>query len=139
MLATLCCVTPQSLGCPMKVKDSSVQCNFAPFLTRLLVEVVDQYYRSYDDELVITSGGEWSARHRRGSFHYQDPALAADIRTWDQDMGRGSVPPARTQYYELTALIASFCTQNGLPQDCVDVVLERTHIHVELHFKGDKA
>ena len=123
----------------MRVKDKSVQCNFAPLLTRLLVEVVDRYYRGYGDELVITSGGEWSARHKHGSFHYQDPALAADIRTWDQDMGRGTVPPPKAQYYELTALIASFCTENGLPSSCFDDVLERTHIHIELHFKGGRA
>ena len=121
----------------MILKDSSVQFGLHHLLSRFLVECVDGWYRDSGSELVVTSGSEPEAVHSYGSKHYDRPGQAADVRTWDEAThGRGTVPTPYQQWIALGELAVQFCEANDLPTNCIDVVLEKTHIHIELHFKG---
>ena len=121
----------------MILKDPSVQAGIHHILMRFLLEFVDPWYIDHGDQLILTSGSEPSAVHSYGSKHYGRPGEAADIRTWDEvTHGRGHVPTPYKQWKALGNLAVTFCKANGLPLNCIDVVLEKTHIHIELHFKG---
>ena len=115
----------------MRIKNKSVQTEFHPVLTSFLFQV-DDLYRSWRDEVVITSGSEHTARHGYRSLHYATPAQAADIRTWSMKIHkRGRVPSPAAQYKKLRELANTFCLSRGIPTDWIDVVLEKHHIHIE--------
>jgi len=115
----------------MRRKDDSVECKFHPVLTAFLFPV-DEAYRGWEDELVITSGSEASLHHKVTSLHYADPACAADIRTWDEEgQGRGTVPAPRAQQRCLIKLKDDFCVACGLPCSWIEIILESNHIHIE--------
>lgn len=110
----------------MKVKDNSVQCKFHHILTDFLFWV-DDLYRNYGDELIITSGSEDSARHSKTSLHYATPGQAADVRIWQ----RANVPSPDTQRSDIQHQAKLYCQGNGIPEDWIEVILETTHIHIE--------
>lgn len=115
----------------MKIKNTSVETEFHPVLTSLLFHL-DSLYRYWDDELIITSGSEHTARHGYTSLHYATPAQAADIRVWSKKYhNRGRVPLPQTQYQKVKELAVAYCVSHNIPTDWIDVILEKDHIHIE--------
>jgi len=115
----------------MRRKDKTVECEFHPVLTEFLVEV-DELYREWNDELVITSGSEQGTRHKLTSFHYATPGQAADSRTWDAvEHNRGTVPPPNIQHAAIEEKAIRFCLRKDIPANWIEVILEAFHIHIE--------
>lgn len=115
----------------MRLKDDTVQANFHPTLTSFLFWV-DALYRAWQDENVITSGSEPTAKHSITSLHYAIPGQAADTRIWDQEFhNRGIVPNKSYQLAAIERLAAEFCIAHNIPTNWIDVVLESDHIHIE--------
>ena len=115
----------------MRRKNASVETEFHPVLTSFLFEV-DELYRSWRDECVITSGSENTARHGYTSLHYATPAQAADIRIWSMKIHkRGRVPSPATQHEKLKIAAAAFCMNRGIPTSWIEIILEKHHIHIE--------
>jgi hypothetical protein len=92
-------------------------------IRRLHVEYVAQLplicstIAAYGQEPTITSGND--GKHMTGSLHYTDPLCALDWRTWN------------IRDVELCAAEL----RQVLP-DKFDVVVEKTHIHIELDDKS---
>lgn len=114
----------------MKRKDNTVQCKFHPMLNAFLW-VIDDQYKRWKDELVITSGSEPYTRHGYTSFHYADPCCGADIRMWDRTQGRGRVPSPEQQVIVLEDIKDDFCVEHNMPDDWIEIILEGNHIHIE--------
>lgn len=114
----------------MRVKDSSVETKFHPIITAALF-CLDDLYRGWEDELVITCGSEHTARHSFTSLHYAIPGKAADIRIWQ----RKQVPNSKEQLAAIKDVLDVFCVYNKIPTNWLDVVLETTHIHIEFQPK----
>ena len=76
---------------------------------RKVLNKLDEIYRKYGYELVITS--TYEGNHSPGSLHYAN--LAIDIRAPKKDREK--------LYKEIKEVLS----------DDYDVVLERTHIHIE--------
>lgn len=112
----------------MRRKNASVECNFEIRLTHLLFEIDDQY-RKWESELVITSGSEMSAYHSRTSLHYC--GCAFDLRIWRTH----KEPTALKQANKVREIARAYCVKLGIPVDWIDVVLEDDHIHVEIQPK----
>lgn len=110
----------------MRRKDSSVETNFHPVLTSFLFDV-DEVYRSWDDELVITSGSESGSKHGFTSLHYATPAQAADTRIWETN----KVPAPIEQQVKLREVAEDFCDAHNIPHNWIEVILEPHHIHIE--------
>lgn len=117
----------------MRRKDYTVETEFHPTLTALLFELNDTY-RKWGTELVITSGSEQQARHGYASLHYAKPACAVDIRT----NLSGSMPISTVQYTIVVAAAAKFCEQHLIPNDWMEVHLESSHMHIEYQPKRMK-
>jgi len=118
----------------MKLKDSSVEMKLHWHLTNFLTTKVNTYYHSLTSELTITSGSELSARHGYTSLHYALPCCAVDIRNWDIR----TLPEIVTGYMQwvsLNELAGEYCADQGLGPNDIDVVLEKTHIHIEFQPK----
>lgn len=107
-------------------KDDTVQCQFDPVLADFLFWV-DDAYRYWDSELVITSGSEEHTRHSRTSLHYAQPARAVDIRIWERD----NVPNRDAQLVALLAVVNAYCREKNTPINWIEVILESNHIHIE--------
>lgn len=115
----------------MRVKSSSVELMLHPALTNFLI-YVDRAYRSWDDELIVTSGSEHSAKHGYTSLHYATPGQAIDVRIWSMvSHNRGSVPSHKEQHIELKRLAKDYCRKYEIPTDWIEVIREATHIHIE--------
>ena len=114
----------------MKTKDSSVRTQLHWILTDFLLTRVDPYYRSLGGELIITSGSEVEARHGRTSLHYAIPGCAVDIRSWK--VGEAT---AADQAEVILNLANEYAEENGLQAGDIEVILESTHIHMELQPK----
>lgn len=114
-------------------KDDSVECEIDPILMDFLFWV-DDVYRAWGSELVITSGSEDAARHSFTSLHYAKPSRAADIRTWERD----DVPNGHRQQIEVLAKANEYCRRKGIPLDWIEVILESSHIHLEYQPKRKK-
>lgn len=110
----------------MRRKDNSVQTEFHSLFTAFLFDV-DELYRSWGSELVITSGSESSTKHGFTSLHYATPAQAADIRTWET----GTTPAPIEQQEKLREVAAKFCKSYALPANWIEIILEPHHIHIE--------
>lgn len=115
----------------MRLKDSSVEmCITEPLFLQFLFEEVDDQYRTWGDELVVTSGSEKTAKHSDTSLHYAGRAV--DGRSWDAEThGRALVPVPATQVAVLKARARDWLADRGLPTNYIDIVLEATHIHYE--------
>ena len=84
------------------------------------MSIVDRVYKSYSGrDLVVTSVTD--GKHREDSLHYE--GLAFDIRTWKDDTS--GVQMAKGSKFSLASSIAY-----ALGDD-YDVVVEKTHIHIE--------
>jgi hypothetical protein len=114
----------------MRRKNSSVETEFHPVLTAFLFEV-DDLYRSWQSEVVITSGSEESSRHGLTSLHYAKPAQAADIRIWEIKR----VPTTNIQLDYIRKKADYFCALHDIPYNWIEVILETTHIHIEFQPK----
>lgn len=115
----------------MRRKDVSVEVAFHPVITQVAFSV-DAVYRAWNDELVITSGSEHSAKHMNASLHYATPGCALDVRTWDADNhGRGVVPRPADQLVAVKQACADLSDELNIPSSWIDVVLENDHIHIE--------
>lgn len=110
----------------MRIKDDSVETQFHPMLTSFLFRV-DERYRLWGSEVIITSGSEPGTRHSRTSLHYATPAQAADIRTWETN----HVPNAEEQADELSVEARIFCEDHNIPRNWIEIILESDHIHIE--------
>lgn len=119
----------------MRRKDDSVETEFHPILTAFLFDV-DELYREWEDEVVITSGSEASTRHKYSSFHYAIPGCAADTRIWDRlHYSRGKVPVPTVQYNLMLRTRDQFCARIDIPKDWIDIVLERKKNHIHSEFQ----
>ena len=119
----------------MRRKNASVETEFHPVLTSFLFQV-NELYRSWRDELVITSGSEPTRAHGYASLHYATPAQAADIRIWSMKAHkRGRVPSPATQYKTIKEAAVAFCVNHHIPTDWIDIILEKDHIHIEFQPK----
>ena len=127
-----------SYGKDMRKKDTTVRTQFHPMITEFLFEV-NELYRGWKDEVVITSGSEVTASHSRNSLHYATPAQAVDIRSWSYAWGRGSVPKAHEQLNAICILRDSFAERVQIPADWLEVHLETNHIHIEYQPKRQYA
>jgi len=115
----------------VKRKSSKVAVHFHSMLTSFLFEV-DELYRKWGVELVITSGSELTKVHGYTSLHYATPAQAADIRTWDMiTHSHGKVPKPHSQKEYLVELAKRFCLREKIPLDWIEIILETDHIHIE--------
>lgn len=110
----------------MRIKDDSVQCSFHPMITEFLFKV-DKLYRSWGDELVITSGSEPGAKHGVQSLHYATPAQAFDLRIHQ----RANVPDVTRQTEDLKVIASNYCAQKNIPDNWIEVIVESDHIHIE--------
>ena len=106
----------------MHRKNITVELKLHPVLTDLLF-VADEMYIDRKQELVITSGSELHARHKRTSLHYA--GCAVDIRT------KNSQEHPIKQGVYLAALVKKYCKTNGIPVDWIEVVTEHNHLHLE--------
>lgn len=120
----------------MRRKSPDVETKFHWMLNAFLWEV-DDLYKKWDDELVITSGSEASKFHGYTSLHYATPCQAADIRIWDHTQDRGKVPRPSEQHAALVKLACEFCKKEKIPVDWIEIVAEfkRHHIHIEFQPK----
>lgn len=115
----------------MRIKSSTVLLILHPMLTGLLPSL-DLVYRGWEDELIITSGSEHTARHGYTSLHYATPGQAIDVRIWSLvTHNRGTVPSPEEQFRVLKEAAAEYAIAQGIPTNWIDVVLEDTHIHIE--------
>lgn len=115
----------------MRRKSAKVETQFHPMLIAFLFEV-DELYRKWKVEVVITSGSESNKLHGYTSLHYATPAQAADIRTWDQiTHNYGKVPKPFSQRAYLVELAKRFCLKHDIPEDWIEIILESDHIHIE--------
>ena len=115
----------------MRLNSSTVVMILHPMLAGLLPNL-DLVYRGWEDELVITSGSETTARHSFTSLHYATPGQAIDIRTKSlAKHGRGSVPSPEDQFTALKEAAAAYCIDQNIPTNWIDVILEPDHIHIE--------
>jgi hypothetical protein len=113
----------------MRVKDFSVRLELNAILNDFLIWV-DAKYREWDDELVVTSGSEHTARHSFTSLHYA--GCAVDVRLWNEiEHGRGKVPSPEEQVAALKIEAATYCSIHKIPPNWIEVILEGTHIHIE--------
>jgi hypothetical protein len=118
----------------MRLKDNFVQASLHPFLTAFLF-AVDDLYRAWGDECVITSGSEPDAMHSITSLHYALPAAAVDVRCWDKTMGRGEVPSPEDQTTAIRKAAQDYLRSVSLPVNWLDIVIEIDHIHIEFQPK----
>jgi len=110
----------------MRKKDASVEVDLAPVLFMILMDM-DEQYRDWDGELVITSGSEVTAKHGYTSLHYAKPARAVDIRSWSIKR----IPSETRQLEVMIAIKDKFCEKHNIPKNWIEVILEKTHIHIE--------
>lgn len=107
-------------------KDKSVELKLHAVLTNLLFDI-DELYREWGSELVITSGSEKTARHSLTSLHYADPACAVDIRVWEV----ANVPTPEQQLKSIKKVSKLYCSTYSIPDNWIEVILESDHIHIE--------
>jgi len=79
-----------------------------------------QVFRRFGSDTTLTSGRD--GKHMDGSFHYTMPMRANDFRTWVDDHG--------TQMRDITKHAIALDLQSQLGDD-YQVIVERTHIHIE--------
>ena len=116
----------------MRRKDDTVELAIHPYLTQMLFELDDVYFEAFGT-LVITSGSEHDARHGWKSLHYA--GCAVDIRTWEWEFDSQLVTD-QLQHRWAMDVANAFCRRHPMlePGD-IDVVLESTHMHIELQPK----
>lgn len=114
----------------MKLKNSSVECNFHPRLTAFLFVCDYHFLEKWEYDILLTSGSEQSTMHSYTSLHYADPCCAADVRSWDIPY-KGTRITAEEQKELLVHLGVRFCFQEGIPIDWMEVILESNHFHIE--------
>lgn len=122
----------------MRRKDRTVETEFHSMITAFLF-VVDEQYRAWGDEVVVTSGSEPGTRHGFTSLHYAKPCCAVDIRTWDKFQGRGDVPASTIQMTVICNVRDVFCKKHRIPKNWIDIILEDNHIHIEFQPKRQDA
>jgi len=110
----------------MKLKDQTVEMAITEPKFMVYLFALDAAYRQYDTELIVTSGSELSARHSRTSLHYSGRAV--DTRTWTIE--RYNLD-AKSQHRIALNIKGIYLAAIGLPDDTIDVILEKTHIHHE--------
>lgn len=115
----------------MRTKDYTVETHFHPTLTAFLFDV-DELYRVWEDEVVITSGSENIVHSTKTSLHHATPCQAADVRSWSHiTHQRGIVPVPSVQMLQIKAARNRFCIINDIPAEWIEIILEPTHIHIE--------
>lgn len=115
----------------MRTKSHSVALHLHPMITGLM-PALDREYRMWEDELIITSGSEHTARHGYASLHYATPGQAIDVRIWSlATHSRGSVPSPKEQHTALSKVVDKYCLDQSIPRDWIEVILEKSHIHIE--------
>lgn len=111
----------------MKRKDLTVETEFHHILTAFLFEA-DELYRSWNSELILTSGSEQSTKHSTiTSLHHATPCQAADIRIWEIEI----VPSPVLQQISLIDIAEKFCNSNDIHISWLEIILESNHIHIE--------
>lgn len=83
------------------------------FMTRPMMVQADEVWKNHGQELVVTSGLEGT--HSAGSLHYCGRALDFRTRFWERE-------EQEEVYKELRARLST---------KAFDVILHKTHIHVE--------
>lgn len=111
-------------------KDSSVELELHPKLTAFLFILARSLYEKYSYTTVVTSGSEKTAKHSVTSLHYADPCCAVDLRSWDITHG-GKIIRASEQVKMYKELASDFCKDLGIPDSWLEIIEERTHIHIE--------
>lgn len=110
----------------MRRKDATVHTEFHPIITAFAF-YIDDLYRAWGDELVVTSGSEPGTRHGYTSLHYATPCQAIDIRS----RKRAKVPGPHQQKPKLEECRNDFCDLRDMPRDWIEIILESNHFHIE--------
>jgi len=103
----------------MQIKDDVVMAGLKLPMREVLISA-DKVWRDFGQELVIT--GALDGTHSAGSLHYYGFALDLRTRYFHDDVEKKMVKK------EIQSLLGSD----------YDVVLHKSHIHVEFDPKGDK-
>lgn len=118
----------------MRVKDISVEMEIHPTLTKFLF-MLDNMYREWGSELIITSGSEHTAKHGRTSLHYAKPGCAVDTRIWTILTSTEQQVDAKKQHFDTLLMRNVFCKLENIPVSWIDVILESNHQHIEFQPK----
>ena len=110
----------------MRLKDRTVEMRITEPLFLGYLFKLDDAYRDYDSELIITSGSEVTTKHSRTSLHYAGRAV--DTRTWAIERYDLN---ASAQFEIACVTRDIYLNSLGLPTDTIDIVLEDTHMHHE--------
>ena len=103
----------------MKIKDGAIIAGLDLRMRKALI-AADRIWKEYGQELTITCGLD--GEHSAGSYHYY--GLAVDCRIWN------------FTNEQLLMIIRDLKEELGPPYD---IVLEKTHIHIEYDIGKDKS
>jgi len=100
-------------------------------LVRYLPQM-EAIFRFHEPAYIFTITSGRDGEHSRNSKHYKDGAI--DVRRWYPATSAGpNIPAGPVQHVQLTTeqLNAIVSDLHQLLGDDFDIVLERTHIHIE--------
>ena len=124
----------------MKLKDLSVETQFHWLLTGYLFYLDHSRRAAWGNknELILTSGSEPQTKHKVTSLHYAIPGCACDVRSWDVTIDDGGPQgkvnaEEQAEFYREQAI--TYCEKQNIPRDWIEIIVESTHIHIELQPK----